>query len=91
LDELDWVGMVDEFNEAVQITHVSVTEPIMITMNGTILTGIGRWRSAVLDGKHEINCIEYPLSEDEALQFIISHHRPQRGWNAFIRTCLGSL
>ena len=57
----------------------------MITTNGTILAGFGSWRSAVFDGRHEINCIEYPLSEDDALQFIISHHQPRRGSNAFIR------
>ena len=57
----------------------------MITTNGTILAGFGRWRSAVVDGRHEINCIEYSLSEDEALQFIISRHQPRRGSNAFTR------
>jgi len=83
LDEIGWTG-VDELNEA-HLTSGSVPEPILITTNGTILAGIGRWRSAVFDGRHEINCIEYPLSEDEALQFIIRHHQPQRGWNAFLR------
>jgi hypothetical protein len=85
LDELDWVGVIGELNEAVRLTNSSVTEPILITTNGTILAGISRWRTAVHDGRPEINCIEYPLSEDEALEFIIGHHQPQRGWNAFIR------
>jgi len=85
LEELGWSGVIGELNEAVRLTNPSVTEPILITTNGTILAGFGRWRSAVFDGRHEINCIEYPLSEDESLQFIISHHQPQRGWNAFIR------
>jgi len=74
LDELDWVGVIGELNEAVRPTNPSVTEPILVTTNGTILAGIGRWRSAVFDGRHEVNCIEYPLNEDESLQFIISHH-----------------
>ena len=85
LDELDWVGVIGELNEAARLTNPSVTEPILITTNGTILAGFGRWRAAVFDGRHEINCIEYPLSEDESVQFIISRHQPQRGWNAFIR------
>jgi hypothetical protein len=85
LDELEWIGVIGELNEAARLTNPSVTEPILITTNGTILAGIGGWRSAVFDGRHEINCIEYPLSEDESLQFIIRHHQPQRGWNAFIR------
>src|ERR1039458_1533635 len=88
LEELGWTGAIDEFNDAARLTNPSVTEPILITTNGTILAGFGRWRSAVFDGRHAINCIEYPLSEDEALQFIISHHQPHRGWNAFIRILL---
>ena len=84
LVELDWFGVIGELNEAVRLTNPSVTEPILITTKGTILAGFGRWRSAV-DSGHEINCIEYPLTEDEALQFIIRHHQPERGWNAFVR------
>jgi hypothetical protein len=85
LDELGWTGVIDELNDAARLKDQSVPEPILITTNGTILAGFGRWRSALFDDQHEINCIEYPLSEDEALQFIIRHHQPQRGWNAFIR------
>ena len=85
LEELGWTGVIDEFNDAARLANPSLPEPILITTNGTILAGSGRWRLAVFDGKHEINCIEYPLSDEEALQFIISHHRPQRGWNDFIR------
>jgi ParB-like chromosome segregation protein Spo0J len=85
LEELGWTGAIDEFNDDARLKEQSVPQPILITTNGTILAGIGRWRSAVFDGRHEINCIEYSLSEDEALQFILTHHKPQRGWNAFVR------
>ena len=88
LKELSWTGVIDEFNDAARLKDQSVPELILITTNGTILAGFGRWQSAVFDGRHEIHCIEYPLGEDEALQFIIRHHQPQRGWNAFIRICL---
>lgn len=85
LEELGWTGVIDEFNAAARLTNPSVTEPILITTNETILAGFGRWRLAVFDGRHEINCIEYPLSEDEALQFILTHHQTRCGWNAFVR------
>jgi hypothetical protein len=84
LDELDWLGVIGELNEAARLTNLSVAEPILITTNGTILAGFGRWRSAVFDDRHEINCIEYALSEEESLQFILTHHQPRRGWNAFV-------
>jgi hypothetical protein len=83
LQEIGWTGVIDEFNHATRLK--SVTEPILITTNRTILAGIGRWRSAVFECRHEIDCIEYPLSEDEALLIIISHYQPYRGSNAFVR------
>ncbi len=85
LDEIDWVSEIGELNEAVRLTNSSITEPILITTNGTILAGIARWRAAVLDGRSEITCIEYPLSEDESLQFILTQHQIRCGWNAFVR------
>ena len=87
LEELGWNGAMNEFNDAA-LTNGSVTEPILITTNGTILSGFGGWRSAVVDGGLEINCIEYPLSDAESPKFILTHHQTRFGWNAFIRICL---
>jgi hypothetical protein len=88
LEKLGWTGVIDDFNEAAQLTNPSVTEPILITTNGTILAGFGGWRLALVECRHEIHCIEYPLTEDESLQFILTHHRVRRGWNDFVRICL---
>jgi len=85
LDEFDWVGVICELNEVARLTNLSVAEPILITTSGTLLAGFERWRLALFQGRREIDCIEYPLSEDESLLFILTHHRPQRGWNAFVR------
>jgi hypothetical protein len=88
LEEIGWTGVIDELSDAGRLTNLSLSDPVLITTNGMILAGFGRWQSAVFDGRYEINCIEYPLTENEALQFIISHHQPQRGWNDFVRICL---
>lgn len=85
LEELGWTGFIDEFNAATPRQDQVLSGPVLITTSGTILAGLGRWRSALFGGVPEIHCIEYSLSEDESLQFIIRHHQPQRGWNAFIR------
>lgn len=85
LEKLGWTGAINEFNNIARLKEQSVPEPILITTNGTILAGIGLWRSAVFNGIHALNCIEYPLSEDEALKFIISRYQPQHGWNPFVR------
>jgi hypothetical protein len=79
LEELDWTGGIDEFNDAARLRNQSAPGPILVTTNGTILAGFGRWRLMVFEGRHEIHCIEYSLSEEESLQFIISHHQPRRG------------
>src|SRR5580704_984547 len=39
--ELGWTGVIDELNEAASLTNAPVAEPILITMNGTILAGFG--------------------------------------------------
>jgi hypothetical protein len=88
LDELGSTNVTSEFNDVLQLTTSSLTEPILITKNGTILAGIGLWRSAIFNGTHKLNCIEYPLTDDEALQFMLTHHQTRRGWNAFVRICL---
>jgi hypothetical protein len=88
LEEFGWTGEIEEFNEAARLSHLSVTDPILITTSGTILSGFGRWQSAVFNGLFEINCIEYPFNEDESLQFILTHHQTRSGWNDFVRICL---
>lgn len=85
LEELGWTGVTDEFNVATRKTNASIPAPVLITTNGTILAGFGRWRLAKFEGNQEIPCIEYPLSEDESLEFILNHHQTRRGWNDFVR------
>lgn len=84
MDELG-LPVIDYLNNAALLKDQSMPDPILITTSGTILAGFGRWRSALFDGQLEIHCIEYSLRDDQALQFILRQHQPQRGWNAFIR------
>ena len=75
----------DEFHHAARLKSAFSPEPILVTTGGTLLAGFGRWKLAVLQGNHEIPCIEYSLTDDESLQFILSYHRSKRGWNSFVR------
>jgi len=84
LQEISWTGE-DELNTAAQRASQSEPHPILITTNGTILAGVGRWNLAVFEGRREISCIECALSDDESLQFILTHHQIRRGWNDFVR------
>jgi len=85
LRDLDVIDVVEELNDAARLKDQFAAEPILITTNGTILAGFGRWRLAVFEHWHEIPCIEYQLTDDESLQFMLSHHQTRRGWNAFFR------
>jgi len=83
--ELDSMDVAVELNEAERVRH-HPTAPILISSDGTVLSGFGRWRSALLHGEREIQCIEYALEEEDSLPFILSYHKPKRGWNSFVRT-----
>jgi hypothetical protein len=85
LAQLDVVDSVGELNEATRLKDQGILEPILITTTGTVLTGIGRWQLTILEGNREIACVEYPLAEAEALQFILAHYRRRQGWNDFVR------
>jgi hypothetical protein len=84
MKELGWIGVIDEFSDAARLKDQSAPVPILVTTNGTIIAGFGRWRSAVFDGGREIDCIEYPIGEDESLRFTLAYHQTRCGWNAFV-------
>jgi hypothetical protein len=60
-------------------------EPIFITSTGLVLAGFGRFQIALAQNEAELTCVQIELSLDDALIFILRHHQPRRGWNAFIR------
>ena len=89
LKEIGWTGVIDEFNGAALPKNQSVPEPILIMRDGTILAGFGKWRLALFEGRQEeLHCIEYPLTEEESLEFILTYHQKRIGWNRFVCTCL---
>ena len=83
--DLDLTSVDEELNEAARPNSQVLPCTILITASGIILSGIGLWRLALREGKTELHCIEYSLSDEESLQFILSHQKPRRGWNSFIR------
>jgi hypothetical protein len=63
-------------------------EPLLITHDHIILDGIARWTLARLRGQPTLTCIEYVMTEADALQYIVQRHRRSDGLNDFIRICL---
>jgi hypothetical protein len=83
--DLDLTSVEEELNERARLDSKVLPDTILITTSGIILSGIGLWQLALLGGRTELHCIEYSLSDEESLQFILSHQKPRRGWNSFIR------
>ena len=50
-------------------------EPIVITHDKIILKGYAQWQLAGLQGRERLPCIEYTLSEEEALYWLLQSHR----------------
>jgi hypothetical protein len=60
-------------------------EPITITTCGIIIDGYARWELAKLRNLVTIRCLEYQLTEDEALYFLLRKQRRSDGLNDFRR------
>ncbi len=60
-------------------------EPVSITTDGTILDGYVRWHVAMERHQPRLPCIEYDLTDEEALQFLLARHHATDGFNAFCR------
>jgi hypothetical protein len=63
-------------------------EPLVITRDHTIVDGYARWELARLQGRATLPCIEYELTESEALHWLLQRHRRSDGLNAFTRILL---
>lgn len=62
-------------------------EHIAITRDRIIVDGYARWELAK-ELKREIRCIEYDLSESEALEWLLQRHRRSNGLNDYRRIML---
>src|SRR5215471_18365034 len=63
-------------------------EPLVITQDRTILDGYARVELARLRGRTTLRCIEYELTESEALRWLLHNNRRSNGLNDFTRILL---
>jgi hypothetical protein len=71
-----------------EVGDLAFREPLVITNASTIIDGHARWEIARLQGHSILPCIEYVLSEEEALQWLILRHGRSDHLNAFCRILL---
>ena len=62
-----------------------IREPLLTTTAGTILDGHARWQVARDRQQPTLPCLEYDVTNEEALQVLIQQHRASEGLNAFCR------
>ena len=60
-------------------------EPLVITQDRTILDGYARLELARRKGRATLPCIEYELSGEDALRWLLQRHRRSNGLNDFCR------
>jgi hypothetical protein len=83
-DQIGWQD-IEDLNRVAQRDSQLVFEPLRITKQGIILSGVGEWQLAVFERKPYVYCIEYDLDNDQALQFILERSGTQKGLNDFVR------
>jgi ParB-like chromosome segregation protein Spo0J len=63
-------------------------EPLVVTQQGTIIDGRARLELARLQGRTTLRCLEYHLTDSQALEKLIQMHRRSDGVNDFSRILL---
>jgi hypothetical protein len=71
-----------------ELGSLAIHQPIVISRSGIVVDGYARWELARLQGRQKILCLEYELTEEEALRWLIQTHHPLRGLNSYCRTLL---
>jgi hypothetical protein len=68
--------------------ELAFVEPLTITRDRTIIDGYSRWELAKELKRPVLNCLEYDLSETEALEWLLQKHRRSNGLNDYSRIML---
>ncbi len=62
--------------------------PMIVTSSGIVIDGYARLEVARLQGRAIVECIEYDISEEEALRRLLLCHRPSPGLAPFSRIAM---
>jgi len=62
--------------------------PMIVTSSGIVIDGYARLEVARLQGRAIVECIEYDISEEEALRRLLLCHRPSPGLPPFSRIAM---
>lgn len=68
--------------------ELAFREPLAITSERVVIDGYARWRLARLTGRQTVPCVEYNLTEEQSLRWLLQKHRRSNGMNDFCRILL---
>jgi hypothetical protein len=74
-----------EHNRIAQQDDAAFQEAVEITTTGTILDGYAQWKTALHAHCSQILCIEYSLTDEQAIEWLLQRHRRRNGWNKYCR------
>ncbi len=78
----------DKLSALAELGDLAFREPLVITGDGTIVDGYARWELARLKARVTLPCLEYQLTDEESLSWLILRHLGSKGLNDFRRICL---
>jgi hypothetical protein len=68
--------------------ELAFREPLAITRERIVIDGYARWELARLKRRLVLPCVEYELTEEEAIRWLLQKHRRSNGMNDFCRILL---
>jgi hypothetical protein len=72
-------------NELIELGEDAFVFPLSITSTGIVIDGYARLEIAGLQGRETVMCVEFDISEEEAIRRLILCHRRLTGLPAFCR------
>jgi hypothetical protein len=77
-----------QLSAVAELGNLAFREPLSITQDRIILDGLARWELARLIKRLVLPCVEYELTEEEAIRWLLEKHRRSNGMNDFCRILL---
>src|SRR5258708_9509084 len=75
-------------NALIEMGEDAFLFPLIVTSKGVVIDGYARIEVARLQGRATVECIEYNISEEEALRRLLLCHRPSSGLSPFSRIAM---
>jgi ParB-like chromosome segregation protein Spo0J len=75
-------------NALLDLGHDAFLFPLIVTSSGIVIDGYARLEVARMQDRTTVECIEYNISEEEALRRLLLCHRPSPGLSPFSRIAM---